>query len=332
MEQLIRPRVFVCHNRGDKSTAERIAKEIIRAGHEAFFDKWDIRPGDSLIEKISEGISGSSYLLVLLSKNSVKSNWVRKELEIALARQIKDKHIKVIPCLLEDCDIPVFLEPIAYADFRLSFARGIEELLPAITKVDAVASGRLRKGEEAWIHDWVIDYALPDLATGIFSLKFVLLSWYGTEEFSCYYFIDCVAGSTLSQRMEQYPAHLYHGRLGFFLHTVRMEFERFIKETGRDFGVWLPDAQEHMVALKICEYETKELILDIEMRARRLGNLGEKATMLYIGGLMIEFVDDYLKRLSPPIPKSQKNELAAWIASNPWNGRVKAERCFREIY
>jgi hypothetical protein len=107
-EQLIPPRVFVCHNREDKPTAERIATAILLAGHDAFFDKWDIEPGDSLIEKISEGLSDSSYLLVLLSSSSVKSNWVKRELEIALARQLKDKHIKVIPCLLEDCDIPVF--------------------------------------------------------------------------------------------------------------------------------------------------------------------------------------------------------------------------------
>ena len=73
MEQFIRPHVFVCHNRQDKPAAERIATAMLLAGHEAFFDKWDIKPGDFLIEKIAEGISDSSYLLVLLSKNSVKS-------------------------------------------------------------------------------------------------------------------------------------------------------------------------------------------------------------------------------------------------------------------
>ena len=56
MEQLIRPLVFVCHNREDKPSAERIATAVIAADHEAFFDKWDIKPGDSLIEKISTGI------------------------------------------------------------------------------------------------------------------------------------------------------------------------------------------------------------------------------------------------------------------------------------
>jgi hypothetical protein len=181
MKQLIRPLVFVCHNREDKPIAERIATAIIAAGHEAFFDKWDIKPGDSLIEKISTGIAGSSYLLVLLSKHSVKSRWVQKELEIALARQIADKHIKVIPCLLDECEIPVFLAPTVYADFRHSFEHGLHELLSGITKVDAVASGRLKEGQEAWVHDWAIDYLLPDLRTGIFSVRLVTLSFYGTE-------------------------------------------------------------------------------------------------------------------------------------------------------
>ena len=205
MEQLIRPRIFICHNSEDKPTAEKIAIEMIKAGHEAFFDKWDILPGDSLIEKISEGISDSSYLLVALSKNSVKSNWVKRELEIALARQIADKAIKVIPCLLEDCEIPVFLQPIYYADFRGSFEHGIAELLPAIQKVDGIASGRLRMGDEAWIHDFAIDYALPDPNSGEYSLKIVILSWYGTEEFSCYCFIDCLVGKRISKRLSEYP-------------------------------------------------------------------------------------------------------------------------------
>ena len=101
----------------------------------------------------------------------MKSRWVQKELEIALARQIADKHIKVIPCLLDDCEIPVFLEPIAYADFRHSFEHGLHELLSGITKVDAVASDRLREGKEAWTHDWAIDRSLPDPSIGIYSLR-----------------------------------------------------------------------------------------------------------------------------------------------------------------
>ena len=332
MEQFIRPRVFVCHNSEDKPMAEKIAVEMIRAGHEAFFDTWDIHPGDSLIEKISEGISESSYLLVLLSKTSVKSNWVKKELEIALARQIADKGIRVIPCLLEDCDIPVFLQAISYANFRFSFERGIEELLPAIQMVDAIASGRLKTGDEAWIHDFAIDYALPDPESGEYSIKFVILSWYGTEEFSCYYFIDCLAGERISERLSEYPRSLHFGRYAFFLSTVMMEFEKLVEANGRDLGVFLPDAREHKVVIRSREYESKEPIIDIEMRARRLGKLGSKATMLYIGRLMIEFIDNNLKSLNAEVPESERRKLAKWVASHPLDGKIKAECSIREIY
>ena len=296
MEQLIRPRVFVCHNSEDKPTAENIAIEMIKAGHEAFFDKWDIRPGDSLIEKISEGISDSSYLLVLLSRNSVKSNWVKRELEIALARQIADKAITVIPCLLEDCDIPVFLQPISYADFRGSFECGITNLLPAIEKVDGIASGRLRIGDEAWTHDFAIDYALPDPKSGEYSLKVVMLSWYGTEEFSCYWFIDCLVGKRISKRLSEYPRSLTFGRYAYLRGTVKLELERVMENQGRDVGIYLSDAREHKMVIKTREYESKETIIDIEMRARRLGKLGSKATMLYIGNLLSEFIDSRLAR------------------------------------
>ena len=332
MGQLIRPRVFVCHNSEDKLTAEKIAIEIIKAGHEAFFDKWDIRPGDSLIEKISEGISDSSYLLVVLSRNSVKSNWVKRELEIALSRQIADKAIKVIPCLLEDCEIPVFLQPISYADFRGSFEHGIAELLPAIEKVDGIASGRLRIGDEAWTHDFAVDYALPDPRSGEYSLKFVILSWYGTEEFSCYWFIDCLVGKRIGQRLSQYPRSLSFGRYAYLLGTVKLELERIIEKQGRDVGIYLPDAREHKVIISTREYESKEPIIDIEMRARRLGKLGSKATMLYIGHLLNEFIDNSLVNLNGEIPEAERKRLVKWIERHPLAGKVKAESSIQEIY
>ena len=332
MEQLIRPRLFVCHNSEDKPTAEKIAVEMIKAGHEAFFDKWDIRPGDSLIEKISEGISDSSYLLVLLSKNSVKSNWVKKELEIALARQIANKAVKVMPCLLEDCEIPVFLQPISYADFRGSFEHGIAELLPAIQKVDGIASGRLRIGDEAWTHDFAIDYALPDPNTGEYSLKIAILSWYGTEEFSCYCFIDCLPGKRMSKRLSEYPRSLSFGRYAFLLGTIKMELERLVEEIGRDVGIFLPDAHEHKVVIKTREHESKEPIIDIEMRARRLGNLGNKATMLYIGCLVSEYIDNSLINLNAEVPESERKKLAKWVENHPMAGKIKAECSVQEIY
>ena len=45
-------------------------------------------PGDSLIEKISDGIESSDKLVVFLSPNSVDSNWVKKEVATGLILEL----------------------------------------------------------------------------------------------------------------------------------------------------------------------------------------------------------------------------------------------------
>ena len=72
--------------------------------------------------------------------------------------------------------------------------------------------------------------------------------------------------------------------------------------------------------------------MDIEMRARRLGNLGPKSTMLYIGRLWIEFIDHHVKDFMSRVPPSVGAELTRWIERNPWNGKVKLGRQFEHKY
>jgi hypothetical protein len=173
---------------------------------------------------------------------------------------------------------------------------------------------------------------LPDPTTGVFSLKFVQLSWYGTETYSCYYFVDCVAGSDLEERLKQYPEHLAFARYPFFLNIIKLQFDQIIKDTGRDFGVWLSDEHEHNVTIHITKPESNKRFLDVEMRARRLGDLGARSTMLYIGRLWIEFIDHHVRDFLSRVPPSLKAELTRWIESNPWNGKVKLGRQFEHKY
>jgi len=58
------------------------------------------------------------YLGVILSSNSINSPWVEKEVDIAMNQEISGKTIKVLPLLLDDCQLPGFLEGKLYADFR----------------------------------------------------------------------------------------------------------------------------------------------------------------------------------------------------------------------
>ena len=73
-------------------------------------DEWDIVGGQSIPEEIEKGINNSDFLLILLSNNSVKSNWVRAEWESTIWDENQNKEIRIIPILIEECEIPRFIK------------------------------------------------------------------------------------------------------------------------------------------------------------------------------------------------------------------------------
>lgn len=109
--------IFLSHTWTDKDFSRKLAKDLSNAGAKVWFDEAEILVGDSLIEKISIGIESMDYLAVVLSPESVKSEWVRREVEIALNQEIRGKRVKVLPILYKMCDIPAFLLGKLHADF-----------------------------------------------------------------------------------------------------------------------------------------------------------------------------------------------------------------------
>lgn len=123
-----RPRLFLSHSSADKAFVDRLATDLKADGTPVWYDKWELKVGDSLHEKIEEGISDSAWLAVVLSEHSVNSDWVQRELRAAQAKELRDKNVFVLPLLLDDCTIPLFLLDKLYADFRTSYANGLAAL------------------------------------------------------------------------------------------------------------------------------------------------------------------------------------------------------------
>lgn len=126
------PRVFLSHSTQDKDFVENLASRLTKAGLDVWYDKWEIRVGDSIAEKIEDGISASDFLIVVLSKNSVKSPWVRRELDAAITREISRKGAYILPVLAENCEIPPLLAGKRYANFTTTPDQAFEELIEAV--------------------------------------------------------------------------------------------------------------------------------------------------------------------------------------------------------
>ena len=121
--------VFISYSSKDRSFVERLATDLRSRGLYVWFDQWELKVGDSLIEKINAGITSQDYLVVVLSKTSVRSQWVMKELNAALMRELNERRVVVLPILIEDCAIPPLLSDKVYADFRSDYSLGLNKLL-----------------------------------------------------------------------------------------------------------------------------------------------------------------------------------------------------------
>ena len=105
---------------------------------------------------MQEAIQESSALLIILSDASVNSEWCKKELNAGLMRELDEKRVLVLPVLLEDCEIPIFLREKMYADFRANFAVALKKLVDALLKVTNTGQGRIESGtgHVDWSEDW----------------------------------------------------------------------------------------------------------------------------------------------------------------------------------
>lgn len=128
------PTVFLCHSSDDDEFVNRLATDLLRNGVRVFNDEWEIRPGDSLIDKINEGLAGCDVFVAVLSRSSLRSKWVREELNAATVRRIQEK-ARIIPVMLERCQPPPLLSHLVWVDFA-DYEAGLQNLLDGIFRPD----------------------------------------------------------------------------------------------------------------------------------------------------------------------------------------------------
>ena len=85
------PKAFLCYGGEDLTLAKKIAEDLQCNGIETWWDKWCIRSGDSLRQKIDEGLGKCTHFIVLLTPTSLTKPWVNQEMDAGLVRKIRDQ-------------------------------------------------------------------------------------------------------------------------------------------------------------------------------------------------------------------------------------------------
>jgi len=110
--------IFLSYNKADKRFVQKFADRLTKTGVFVWLDERELNIGDPFIDRISKAIDRADYVGAILSRNSVQSSWVKKELELAMTKEIKGKKVVILPVLIEDCEILSYLSDKLYADFR----------------------------------------------------------------------------------------------------------------------------------------------------------------------------------------------------------------------
>ncbi|MGH8549988.1 MAG: toll/interleukin-1 receptor domain-containing protein [Methylococcales bacterium] len=123
------PSVFVSYHHSNKDIAERIAMELKKISDHVWFDEFEIKAGDSIRNRIDEGLKDSDYFLIVLSDAARKSQWTEVELSKALKLGKP-----ILPVKIDDTNIPESIRDIAFADLSKSFEAGMAHLKHALLK------------------------------------------------------------------------------------------------------------------------------------------------------------------------------------------------------
>jgi hypothetical protein len=123
---------FLSHSSKDKPFIRQLAADLTASGVSVWLDEQRIRVGDSIPDKIAQGLAGSDYFLIAMSHNSVESEWVKKELNNALVNEVQRRKVHILPLKLDDASIPTIIADKKYADFSSSYKSGLDDLLASL--------------------------------------------------------------------------------------------------------------------------------------------------------------------------------------------------------
>lgn len=143
--------VFLCHATVDKNLiVNPISEGLEKAGISCWYDEAEIQWGDSITQKVNEGLMISRYVIVVLSSNFIKKKWPQRELNAALNIESASGEVRVLALLVgtdqERADI-LANYPLLNDKKFLTWNKDIDEIVSAL-KMRLAKSGNFNSEVE----------------------------------------------------------------------------------------------------------------------------------------------------------------------------------------
>jgi hypothetical protein len=178
--------VFISYSHIDSAPVAALDIALRASGLTVFLDQRNVLAGDRIVERVFDGIASAAAQLIVLSQTSTTSSWVLDELSAGRLRSITTGS-RVIPVLIDDCDVPNALAHLKYVDLRdwltdRSFRLGVSELLHAlghayVSPDDSAIAWAMRYVVELHQLDIELRYVVAHLDGGISEMTGGLRGW-----------------------------------------------------------------------------------------------------------------------------------------------------------
>ena len=109
--------IFLSHSSCDKSFCDKLYNLLEDAGFSVWYDETSLLPNSHLTSDLPDYIKKCRSLIVVLSNDSCKSDWVKEEYAYAKDLYHK-KELTIIPIVIDDCEIPGFYNNYKWIDCK----------------------------------------------------------------------------------------------------------------------------------------------------------------------------------------------------------------------
>jgi hypothetical protein len=270
-------RVFLSHSSQDKAFTRRLSDDLKRNGAKVWLDEAALEPGSRWKQQLDRAIVDNDFVIAVLTPVSIESTWVRYEIHRALAHGEREGRVKLIPLLLERCNVPPELTRLQLVDFsrRGSYARGLRRLIETF--------------EQSWTHSrhqrrpWTKKNERLALRTGIL------------REFNG----QLVFGARVAERLRTYGRRWLRGRPIYFSDHVFTDFKEYSGVAvlhAIDKRAGITDEEEIALA-----HESHEHLLDFLLDlGAGTGVLEDDPDNVKVGAEIGAQVQDWIPRLNEP--------------------------------
>jgi len=273
--------VFISYSHLDDEFAEKLCMELIKHHVPVWRDKRQLQVGDSITDSVEEALEKASFSCVVLSVNSVNSKWVKREIDAALTREMEDPEFSILPLVIDDCKLPLFLRDKLYADFRLDFDNGVRMILNAVADKYNLFAGKItNQGKSTSFGTDVIVYDNRKIAISIDIIS--------QDNDYDYFILSKIKLTGNDKALEQ-----------FELYDTRKEAKLFIREMIGICGQ-LPDIKGKRISVggknlarKNVFFNNKEngLEFSLEIVSKKIGVDNGKSVLLDLGMLFEFYID-----------------------------------------